>query len=166
MNVAGYFLNPQNFIPPNQNKTPLIDFHMKTLWKHVTINFNLLNLWHFLRSIILPWGSVVFIMVGKGEEQSPTQVCFSPPSIGHSWENSRNPIITWWQPRVLNLVPVSPQDAEQGPQECQDSNWVCIFTKVSTCNVNLKRCQLGNKNFNSYLIILDFWSFNRYLWMF
>lgn len=123
-------LNPQNTILWIR-----IKHHYQILqWRHNKKRktpLYLSNSCHVLSSKILPWDSVVFITVDK-VEQSPTQVCFSSPSIGHWWENLRNPTITWWQPRVLNLVPVSPQDPEQGLQDCQDSNWVCIFTKVST----------------------------------
>lgn len=40
--------------------------------------------------------------------------------------------ITLWQVRFLVLVPVTPQDAVQGPQDCHGSTLVFIFRRSST----------------------------------
>lgn len=68
---------------------------------------------------------VVCILVDKVEGQSPTQDSVCVPLVGHSFDMSII-IITWWQARFLVLVPVAPQDAEQGPQDCHESTSVCM----------------------------------------
>lgn len=74
---------------------------------------------------------VVCILVDKVKWQSPIQDSVCVPLMRHSFDMSII-TITLWQVRFLVLVPVAPQDAVHGPQDCHGSTSVFIARRSAT----------------------------------
>lgn len=115
---------------PNQNKTPLPDSPMKALLKtqNTVIFIKLMSCFEFknitLRQCCFYYGRQSWTIAYT----SLLLLAFYRTFVGKLKKSYHHVMTT----TSSNLVPVSPQDPEQGLQDCQDSNWVCIFTKVST----------------------------------